>query len=408
MLSATKAAELIAARELSSEELVTACLDRIASREHDLWAWAYVDAEQALAQARERDAESPRGPLHGIPVGVKDVIDTADMQTRYGSPIYEGHVPARDAPCVTWLREQGAVILGKTITTEFATYDPPPTANPLDVTRTPGGSSAGSAAAVADGMVPLAYGTQTAGSTIRPASFCGVAGVKPTHGWRSVEGVKRLSERLDALGLLGPTVADAAMLGGWQAPAPREARIAVCRTPWWDRLEDAGRAAIEEAAARLGADEVELPEEFAGLPRAHELVMAFDIARNLEPEWRDHASELSGALRDYIEEGRRVEAGAVEAAVALADRCRAALPEVLAGRDALLVPAALGEAPVGRATGDPLPCRAWTLLGTPAISVPGLSGPAGMPIGVQLVGLAGGEEELLGAAAWVEKALGGA
>src|SRR4051794_21848760 len=163
MLSATKAAELIARRELSSEELVTACLDRIARREHDIWAWAYVDAEGALAQARARDGEAPRGPLHGIPVGVKDMIDTADQPTRYGSPLYEGHVPARDAACVAWLREQGAVVLGKTITTEFATYDPPPTANPLDLSRTPGGSSSGSAAAVADGMVPLAYGTQTAG-----------------------------------------------------------------------------------------------------------------------------------------------------------------------------------------------------------------------------------------------------
>src|SRR4051812_20143397 len=270
-----------------AEERVRECLERIEAREAELRAWAWLDPDAALAQARARDAEAPRGPLHGLPVGVKDVIDTADMPTAYGSPIYEGERPARDAACVAWLREQGAVILGKTVTTEFATYQPPVTRNPHDPDRTPGGSSSGSAAAVADGMVPLAYGTQTAGSTIRPASFCGVVGFKPSHGWRSTDGIKRLSERLDTLGVFGPTVADAAMLGDWPVPEPRESRIAVCPTPWWERLEDGGRAAIEDAAARLGAPELTLPAEFAGLPAAHETVMAFDVARNLAPEASD-------------------------------------------------------------------------------------------------------------------------
>ena len=188
-------------------------------REPELRAWAHLDAEAALAQARERDGGPPRGPLHGLPVGVKDIIDTADIPTTYGSPIYAGHRPARDADCVTWLREAGAVVLGKTVTTEFATYQPPPTVNPLDPARTPGGSSSGSAAAVAAGMVPLAFGTQTAGSVVRPASFCGIAGFKPAHGWRSTAGIKRLSERLDTLGLLARSVADVALFGGFDAPS---------------------------------------------------------------------------------------------------------------------------------------------------------------------------------------------
>jgi Asp-tRNA(Asn)/Glu-tRNA(Gln) amidotransferase A subunit family amidase len=401
-LSATEASRQIAARELSSEELVSSCLERIAAREHELWAWAWIDAPTALAQARECDDEERRGPLHGIPVAVKDVIDTADQPTGYGSPIYEGHQPDRDADCVTWLREAGAVVLGKTVTTEFATYEPPPTVNPLDPARTPGGSSSGSAAAVAAGMVPLAYGTQTAGSVIRPASFCGVAGFKPAHGWRSTTGIKRLSERLDTLGLLARTVADAALLGGFAVPADAGRRVAFCRTPWWDRLEDGGRAVLEEAASVLGAEEVELPPEFAGLAEAQETVMAFDVARNLEPEWRSHRDELSAAMRDYLERGRSVTEDDAREAAAAGDRCRSLLPEVFAGFDALVVPGALGEAPlrVDGHTGDPLLCRAWTFLGVPAISVPGMVGPAGMPVGVQLVGI--DSAAVLGAGAWVE------
>jgi Asp-tRNA(Asn)/Glu-tRNA(Gln) amidotransferase A subunit family amidase len=406
-LSATEAARQLAARELSSEELVASCLERIAAREPELRAWAWLDEEAALAQARSLDAEPARGPLHGLPVAVKDVIDTADMPTEYGSPIYAGHRPERDADCVAWLREAGAVVLGKTVTTEFATYEPPPTVNPLDPARTPGGSSSGSAAAVAAGMVPLAYGTQTAGSVIRPASFCGVAGFKPAHGWCSMDGVKRLSERLDTLGVLARTVEDAALLGGFSSSSG-SGRVAFCRTPWWHRLEDGGRAALEEAASALGAEEVELPPEFAGLAEAQETVMAFDVARNLEPEWLSHRDELSAAMRDYIERGRSVKAEAAERGAAVGERCRSLLPDVFAGFDALVVPGALGEAPlrVEGHTGDPLLCRAWTFLGVPAISVPGLVGPAGMPIGVQLVGL--GAAEVLGAAAWVEGILASA
>jgi Asp-tRNA(Asn)/Glu-tRNA(Gln) amidotransferase A subunit family amidase len=385
---------------LTSEERVQACLAAIQARDDDIEAWAFLDAAGALAQARARDAEAPRGPLHGIPVGVKDVIDTSDMPTSYGSPIYEGQQPGRDADCVAWLREQGAVVLGKTVTTEFATYQPPVTRNPHDPERTPGGSSSGSAAAVAAGMVPVAYGTQTAGSVIRPASFCGVVGFKPRHGWASTKGIKRLSAQLDTLGTFGRTVADAALLAGFEVPADREPRVAFCRTPW---VEDT--TVIEAAAARLLLAVLELPAEFAGLAAAQETVMAYDVARSLEPEWREHRELLSEQMQGYLERAWTIDAAEAEAGAALGAACREALPQALAGLDALLVPAALGEAPPRSEghTGDPLPCRAWTLLGVPAISVPGMTGPAGMPVGVQLVGL--DEASVLRAAAWVEAGL---
>ena len=403
MVTATEAVRLLSEREVSSEELVRDCLDRIGEREGELRAWTHVDPDKAIATARARDDEEPRGPLHGLPVGVKNVIDTADMPTSYGSPIYAGVRPARDADCVTWLREQGAVILGKTVTTEFATYEPPPTVNPHDPARTPGGSSSGSAAAVADGMIPLAYGTQTAGSVIRPASFCGVAGFKPSHGWASTDGIKRLSARLDTLGTFGRTVADAALLAGFEAPAAVAPRIAFCRTPWWDAVEAGG--VLEAAAGRLGLDELELPPEFGALAQAQETVMAYDVARNLESEYKHHRERLSTAMREYIERGQAVRRKEAEDGAALGRAWRERLPEMLAGVDALLVPAAAGEAPLRSEghTGDPLFCRAWTLLGVPAISVPGLTGPAGMPVGVQLVGL--DEASVLGSAGWLEAGL---
>ena len=245
-----------------------------------------------------------RGPLHGLPVGVKDVIDTADLPTAYGSPIYARHRPdaRRGLRRVAARGRRGRArqdrddrVRDLRAAADGQPARPRPHAGRLLERH---------AAAVAAGMVPLAYGTQTAGSVIRPASFCGVAGFKPAHGWRSTAGIKRLSERLDTLGLLGRSVADAALLGGFEAPSPREGRVAFCRTPWWDGLEDGGRAALEEAAVRLGAEEVELPAEFAGLAEAQETVMAFDVARNLEPEWREHRDELSAAMRDYLERAR--------------------------------------------------------------------------------------------------------
>ena len=418
-LSASEAARLIERRALGSEELVGACLERIAAREPEIGAWTHLDPEAALARARELDAQASRGLLHGLPVGVKDVIDTAAMPTAYGSPIYDGHRPERDAPCVERLRAAGAVVLGKTVSTELATWTPAGTANPLDPRRTPGGSSSGSAAAVADGMVPLALGSQTAGSTIRPASFCGIVGLKPTHGRLDVSGVKQLSARLDTLGLLARTVADVqllgAALGGWDATdgaTPESApALAFVRTPWWERAEPDGRRALEDAARRLAdagarVSDRELPPEFAALPEAHDTVMAFDTARSLEHEYREHGEQLSEALRAYIERGMEIAPAAAESAATLARECRARLEAMLGEHDALLTPAVLGEAPLGLGhTGDPLFCRPWTLLGAPAISVPGPVGAAGLPIGVQLVGAPDRDSGLIAAAAWVQDTL---
>ena len=318
-LPAHAAARAIAARELTSEELVQACLDRIAEREDAVGAWEQLDPEAALAQARARDAERPRGPLHGVPVGVKDVIDTRDLPTGYGSPIRAGHRPVADAPCVMRLRAAGAVILGKTVTTEFAMWTPGRTANPHDHRRTPGGSSSGSAAAVADGMVPVALGTQTAGSIAAPPAFCGVLGLKPSHGLLPTTGVMPLSPRLDTLGVLArdaedlalvaEVIAGAALGGARVAGAPA---LALARTPWWEQADEHGQAALLEAAARLrsaGATvtEVSLPEPFAGLPEAHDTLMAFDAARALAPEREEHAGRISPRVREYLERGAGID-----------------------------------------------------------------------------------------------------
>jgi Asp-tRNA(Asn)/Glu-tRNA(Gln) amidotransferase A subunit family amidase len=417
-LSATAAARAIAAGDLDSVTLVEACLQRIAEREPTVSAWKHLDPDAALAQARQRDsAPAPgRGPLHGVPVAVKDIIDTADMPTSYGTTIHAGHRPAGDAVCVARLRAAGAVILGKTHTTELAMWTPAPTANPLDPTRTPGGSSSGSAAAVADAMAPVALGSQTAGSTIRPASFCGVLGFKPTHGLLDTGGVLRLSARLDTLGLFARDAGDleplAHVLAGREVGDgdDRPPALALARTPWWDRADDDGRRALLRAGERLAdagarVTEVELPASFAALPDAHDAIMAFDAARALTFE-REHAEALSERVRDYLDRGAGTDPAEVDAALALGERCGRELERLLEGHDALLVPAVPGQAPRGlEATGDPLFCRAWTLLHTPAVSVPGMAGDDGLPIGVQLVALPGADAALLAAARWAAAAL---
>lgn len=423
-LGAAEAARRIAAGELSSAALVAACLERIGEREEQVEAWVHIDAAHALAQARERDAApAPLGPLHGVPVGVKDIVDTADFPTELGTPIHAGRRPGADAACVARLREAGAVIVGKTVTTELAYFKPGKTRNPAAPDRTPGGSSSGSAAAVADGQVPVAIGSQTAGSVIRPAAFCGVLGLKPTRGRVDLAGVKPLSGDLDTLGWFAREPEDLELLGvvladTWpEGPALRDAgdappAFAFARTPWWDRADDDGRRAVEDAAARLGAAgarvrEIELPAPFAGLVDAQIDVMAFDMARSLAWEHEHHAELLSDVLRELLERGRATARDTAERAVALGTRCRALLAGELAPGEALLVPAVVGEPPRldGGTTGDPLFCRPWTLLGTPALAVPAGTGPGGAPVGVQLVAPAGGDAELLVAGAWAARHL---
>lgn len=415
-LSATAAAAAIRDGALTSEQLVTDCLHRIAEREDTLRAWSYLDPDLALDQARARDAEAPRGPLHGVPVGIKDLLDTHDQPTTYGSPIYHDHRPSQDAAAVARLRAAGAVIIGKTVTTEFALFQPPVTTHPQDPTRTPGGSSSGSAAAVGAATVPLALGTQTAGSVIRPASFCGVVGAKPTFGAISTDGAHACAPSLDTIGVLAPDVADAALAlgvlsGDLDAFRPAELgdrpRIGLARGPSWDALDPTTQTLVESAAQRLAAVadvvEVTLPTTFARLPEAQQTIMVVEAALALADERAHHAEDLSDVLRDYLA-GVPAALDHYDDAVALRDRCRAELAE-LDPRVPLLTPSVLGEAPTPETTGDPLLCRTWTLLGAPAVSVPGLRGPNGLPVGVQVVAPAGQDAVALGAAAVVQQVL---
>jgi Asp-tRNA(Asn)/Glu-tRNA(Gln) amidotransferase A subunit family amidase len=351
--------------------------------------------------------------LGGVPIGVKDLIATADMPTRYGSPIYEGFRPAADAACVALARTAGALVIGKTVTTEFAYFSPGPTANPRNPAHTPGGSSSGSAAAVADGMVPIAFGTQTAGSLIRPASFCGVFALKPSFGLPSLEGIKPFSPSLDTLGWLARSADDlelmrCAMNGTAFAPlpltAPTALRIGVCRTHEWPAVNAGGAAAFEQAlklaaAAGVTLREIALPAAWASLVEAQKTVMAYEAARQLDTEWRRHSEQLSTALGALLQTGRDCSDDAYAQALAQATIARRLLPELMRDVDALLVPAAPGEAPAGlAATGDPVFNRIWTLLGPPCVGVPGLLGPQGLPIGMQLVGHVQRERELLAVA----------
>ncbi|AYY12958.1 amidase [Actinobacteria bacterium YIM 96077] len=403
---------LLRAGTVSASELASACLDAVAAREDDLRAWAHLDPDAAMARARELDAvpAGERGPLHGIPVGIKDIIDTADLPTEYGSPIYAGHHPAEDADVVARLRRAGAIILGKTVTTEFALFHPGATTNPHDPARTPGGSSSGSAAAVGAGTVPLALGTQTAGSIVRPASYCGVVGVKPTFGRVSTRGVKACSRSLDTIGTFTRDVdgADAVLrvLGGVDANDPEPAagalaagralRVGFARTPEWHEVPADSRGRIEQAvqkvAAGFGVRDVELPEAFSGLVEAQKCLMLVEVTRELADERAHHGDQLSTRLQDVLAHGDRM-TWAYEAAKAHVRHCRGLLDDVFGDVDVLLAPSVLGEAPpIDEGTGDPVLCRAWTALGTPAVAVPGLTGPAGLPLGVQVVAAPGRDD----------------
>jgi amidase len=417
-LSGVEVAQAIAAGTITSEALVTACLERIMAREEIVRAWAYLDPKAALAQARARDQSPAQGPLHGVPVGIKDLIDTADMPTSYGSPIYAGHQPAWDAASVALLRAAGAVILGKTVTTEFAMFTPGKTANPHNVAHTPGGSSSGSAAAVADMMVPLALGTQTAGSIIRPASFCGVVGYKPTHGQFPVAGIKALSQTLDTLGGFARSVADVALLrtvfvgGPGHLPVlERAPRLGLCRTLQWSFATDATREALESAGQQLAAAGAEvhqlaLPPAFENLAAAQERIQIFEGARCCAYELTAHRDQLSAKLLDLLAPAEGLTYAAYAEALALAATCRRHLEAIFTDYDALLVPSAPGEAPVGlEATGNPIFNRMWTLLHTPAVTLPSHTGPNGLPVGVQVIGPLGMDDRLLAIAAWVHARL---
>ena len=418
-LSARDAAQRIAAGSLTAEALIRACLDRIAAREPQVGAWAHVDPDQALAEARARDQATTRGPLHGIPIGVKDIMDTADMPTAYGSRAYHGFRPGADAACVALARDAGAVVLGKTVTTEFAALSPGKTRNPHNTAHTPGGSSSGSAAGVADFMVPLAFGTQTAGSIIRPASFCGVVGYKPSFGLVAISGTKALAPSLDTVGGFARDVADialfiAALTGRPElvpkAPAARP-RIGVYRTQPWEQAQPATIAALDDARERLaraGASIAERPA-FAAFDRlvpAQVAIMGHEMARNLAWERTSRGNEVMPRTAALFAEGLAVGPAAYDEARRYAAAARAQLAEFFGDFDAMLVPAAPGEAPPAATTGDPVFNRPWTLLHVPCITLPGRRGPAGLPVGVQLVGPPHSDAALLAVALFAEAAFG--
>lgn len=416
---------------VSSEDYVRACLDQISSAEPQVRAFAHLDAVHALDQARARDVHRQQGgalgPLHGVPVAIKDIIDTSDYPTEYGSPIFAGRQPRHDATIVARLRAAGAVIIGKTVTTEFAYYSPGPTRNPHDPERTPGGSSSGSAAAVAAQMVPLSIGSQTNGSIIRPASYCGVYALKPSHGLVSRSGALELSRVLDHLGPFARNLQDLALimetLVGYDpqdedtrpmaVPAYRLAladklatapRIAFVRTPNWPKADEATREAFEQLARDLGDACVafDLPADYAQAWTIIRTLMVVDMGHRFGPIADRHGDAVSKVMRDLIDEGRAVTAMRYLTALDQRRTLATALAPLFSQFDAILTPPATGVAPLGHgSTGDPSFCSLWTLFGLPAMSLPLLKGEGGLPLGVQLVGGSGADAALFRTAQWL-------
>ena len=431
-LPASNASRLIREGALSSEELVQACLERCREIEPKVQAWTILDEEHALAQARAADelrrSGQAAGPLCGVPVGIKDIIDTGDMPTENGTVLHAGRMPREDAWVVTALRAAGAVILGKTVTTECAYFHPGKTRNPHNPEHTPGGSSSGSAAAVAAGMVPLALGSQTNGSVIRPAAFCGVYGLKPSHGLIPRSGMLTLSRTLDHVGMFARTLEDIALLAEaltgydegdpdtrpraripFRAVAAEEPPIppvlAFVKTPVWERAEPQTREAFAELIEALGecVEEVELFPSAAEAWDWHRTIMEAEMAANLEREWNGGRDRLSDKLRALIERGREVRAVDYQRARTRIPALQGSFEELFTQRyDAILTPAAPGTAPIGLAsTGDPSFCTLWTLCGLPAISLPLITGANGLPLGVQLVGRRNFDARLLRTARWL-------
>jgi Asp-tRNA(Asn)/Glu-tRNA(Gln) amidotransferase A subunit family amidase len=432
LLSATEAARLIRDGVISSEEFVEACLVRIKEIDGPVQAWTFLDPDYALQQARAADERrlsgQPIGPLHGVPVGIKDIFDTFDMPTEYGSVLYAGRTPSSDATVVARLRAAGALIMGKTVTTEFAYFAPGKTRNPHDSEHTPGGSSSGSAAAVAGNMVPLAIGSQTNGSTIRPAAYCGVIGFKPTHGLISRHHVLALSRTLDHVGLFANSVDDIALLAeqivGHDENDPDtrpRARVpfaniaaeepplapmfAFVKTPRWQSADEDTKEGFSEIIEHLGSqvEEIELFPSAGDAWEWHQTIMAAEMAHNLEREWTNGRDRLSEQLRAQIARGREVRAADYLRALSRIASVHGSFVELFEQRyDAIVTPAATGAAPKGlSSTGDPSFCTLWTLCGMPCVTLPLLQSAAGLPIGVQLVGPRYGDARLLRTARWL-------
>ncbi len=436
LLSASQAVDGICTGRFSSEELTEACLARIEETDKTIRAWAYLDPAEALASARAMDLirKSGRatGPLHGVPIGLKDIIDTVDMPTERGSAIFAGRQPKADACIVERLREAGAVILGKTKTTELAFMHPTDTTNPHDPSRTPGGSSSGSAAAVAAHQVPLAIGTQTNGSMIRPASFCGVYGFKPTRGVISRRGVLQTSVSLDQIGGFARTLEDVAllsdvigsydpndplsfarprppMLRGARADVPVQPDIAWFDLPFNNRLDQDAREGLDAVISSLGAR----VERFAPAPQMADLVAVqatiheYEINLHLSSAFENHWDRISSTVQPVIERARKISTAQYEDALEVKRSCEESFAKHFNDFDAILAPCATGEAPLltTNSTGDPVFCTLWTLAGLPAISLPLLVGDNNLPVGVQLIGGSEEDDRLLRTAAWMQAKL---
>jgi Asp-tRNA(Asn)/Glu-tRNA(Gln) amidotransferase A subunit family amidase len=399
-LSGAEAVAAATTGACSVSDLVAAALDRIQECDEAVGAFRIVGAQAAVQRAKDLDGH-PAGPLYGLVVGVKDVIDTADLPTGYGSPLYADHQPAADADVVHSLRRAGALVLGKTESTEFAMYQPTRTRNPADLDRTPGGSSSGSAAAVAAGMVPVALGTQTAGSVVRPAAYCGVYGFKPSRGWTSTKGVWQLARHLDTLGIFTRSAADLmltyralrAAADRSLATRPRPARrtVAVLSGSEWGAADsdvsDALRGVADLlAGAGWDVQEMAMPACWARLPGHHDTVMAVEVARNLHQALGPRVHDISESAQAIVERGDRCTARDYLDALAAAQPAAAVMEPLASVADLLIAPSALGVAPEGLGyTGDPVMCRPWTLLGLPAANVPAWHRSDGLPVGVQAV-----------------------
>lgn len=422
-------AEAVRGGGQSALEVMEACLARIRASEDEVQAWHYLDPVLALEAARALDQGKRDGALAGVPIGLKDMIDTSDMPTENGSELDRGRRPREDATVVARLRRAGALFPGKTVTTEYGFFNPAKTRNPNDLRRTPGGSSSGSAAAVAAGMVAAALGGQTAGSVIRPASFNGVWAMKPSYGLIPVTGVSPLAPSLDHVGVFARDPLDLALvidavsgddgtdeasdgaapsrLAAALAEPPSKPRLAFLRSFAWPRLGAGLVKPFENLAEALGAEEIEMPARFEESYEVHRAIMLSEMRVDLDEVYRRGRERLSTVLRKALEEGAGIDARGYIGSQKRASRMRRAYAELMQGFDAALTPSARGEAPLDLSTtGDPIFCLLWTLLGVPAANVPALKGEDGMPVGVQLVGTRRGDARTLRAAAWVGRELG--
>ncbi len=426
MLHALELARRIETGALDPAGALALCADAIAAREGEIGAFAALDLEGAHARARESAAALRGRPLRGLAVGIKDIFDTADLPTEYGSPIYAGYRPPADAALVSLVRRAGGIVLGKTVPTEFATLQPARTCNPHNPAHTPGGSSSGSAAGVAAGMLPIAAGSQTGGSVIRPAAFCGVAGFKPSFKLIPTVGMKCCSWHLDTVGLFAAGVADVAYAaaaitdrdlrvdaGAASAAAAGAPRLALARTHAWRDASEAMRQAVESAARRAAVagaavDEVALPAPLEDAFHAHGIIQAYEIYQALAFEYDNHRNRLGAIVKDQIERGARIGADEYDAARRTTRRARQVFAELMTDLDALITPSAPGAAPLGlQSTGVATFNRLWTLLGNPCVNVPGLKDASGLPLGVQIVGRFGRDRRALEAALFLERALAG-